>query len=141
VNICIYRKPTYTDTIIPHTSNHPTQHKYAAIRFLYNRLNTYQLCSKEYEQEENIIHNILHNNQFPPQNNTQKHQHNHTTNLIPFDKSQPCTLPKKWCTFTHIGKETLLITKIFKQTNLRIAYRTNNTLRNNLVYHNKKLTN
>jgi len=39
----IYRKPTYTDTIIPYSSNHPAQNKYAAIRFLYNRLNTYHL--------------------------------------------------------------------------------------------------
>jgi hypothetical protein len=30
----IYRKPTFTGTIIPYTSNHPTQHKYAAIEFL-----------------------------------------------------------------------------------------------------------
>jgi len=32
----IYRKPTFTDTIIPYMSNHPTQHKYAAVKFLYN---------------------------------------------------------------------------------------------------------
>jgi hypothetical protein len=37
-NIAIYRKPTFTDTIIPYTSNHPAQHKYTAVRFLYNRL-------------------------------------------------------------------------------------------------------
>jgi hypothetical protein len=61
----IYRKPSFTDTIIPYTSNHPTQHKYATIRFLYNRLNTYQLHNEEYQQEENIIHNILYNNSFP----------------------------------------------------------------------------
>jgi hypothetical protein len=30
----VYRKPTFTDTIIPHTSNHPIQHKYAAVKFL-----------------------------------------------------------------------------------------------------------
>jgi len=36
-----YSKPTFTDTVIRYSSNHPTQHKYAAIRFLYNRLNTY----------------------------------------------------------------------------------------------------
>jgi len=29
----IYRKPTFTDTIIPYTSNHTTQHKYTAIKF------------------------------------------------------------------------------------------------------------
>jgi hypothetical protein len=35
----IYRKPYFTDSIIPYSSNHPPQHKYAAIRYLYNRLN------------------------------------------------------------------------------------------------------
>ena len=61
----IYRKPTFTDTIIPYTSNHPTQHKYAAIKFLYNRLNTYDLLADEYQQEEDTIHNIMYNNSFP----------------------------------------------------------------------------
>ena len=61
----IYRMPTFTDTIIPYTSNHPTQHKFAAIRFLYNRLNTYNLLTEDYKQEEQIIHNILENNSFP----------------------------------------------------------------------------
>ena len=40
MNTGIFRKTTFTDTIIPYTSNHPPQHKYAAIRFLYNRLNS-----------------------------------------------------------------------------------------------------
>jgi hypothetical protein len=61
----IYRKPTFTDSIIPYTSNHPTQHKYTAVRFLYDRLNSYSLQEQEYKQELNIIHNILHNNSFP----------------------------------------------------------------------------
>jgi hypothetical protein len=65
MNIAVFRKPTFTDTIIPYTSNHPTQHKYAAIKFLYNRLNSYQLHGPEYQQEENIIQYILHNNSFP----------------------------------------------------------------------------
>jgi hypothetical protein len=65
ITISIYRKPTFTDAIIPYTSNHPPQHKYAAVRFLYNRLNTYQLQTEDYKQEENLIHNILHNNSFP----------------------------------------------------------------------------
>jgi len=34
----IYSKPTFTESTIPYTSNHPTQHKYAVVRFLYNRL-------------------------------------------------------------------------------------------------------
>jgi hypothetical protein len=62
--ISIYRKPTFTDTIIPYTSNHPTQHKVTAIRFLCNRLNTYYLVTEAYKQEVQIIQNILVNNSF-----------------------------------------------------------------------------
>jgi len=65
VNTGVFRKPTFTDTIIPHTANHPTQCKYAAIRFLYNTLNSYQLQETEYQREENIIQNILDKNSFP----------------------------------------------------------------------------
>jgi hypothetical protein len=60
----IHRKPTFTDTIIPYTSNHPTLHKYAAVRLLFNRLDTYNLQHEEYQHKLNIIHNILHNNTF-----------------------------------------------------------------------------
>jgi hypothetical protein len=93
VRISIFRKPTFTDTIIPYTSNHPPQHKYAAVRFLYNRLNTYQLQDEEYRHEENTIHNILHNNSFPIRlSNT------------PTPKPQPTPPPpiqnQKWATFT-----------------------------------------
>jgi hypothetical protein len=72
IDISVYRKPTYTDTTIPHTSNHPNPHKYAAVRYLYNRLNTYQLNSEQYLQELYTIQNILYNNRFP----IQKHTHN-----------------------------------------------------------------
>jgi hypothetical protein len=41
VKVSVYREPTFTDSIIPYTSNHPSQHKYVAIRFLYNHLNSY----------------------------------------------------------------------------------------------------
>jgi hypothetical protein len=82
----IYKKPTFTDTIIPYTSNHPTHHKYAAVRFLFKRLNSYNLQHEEYKHELNIIHNILQNNAFPikphkprppPQSNPTK-RHTHT---------------------------------------------------------------
>jgi hypothetical protein len=37
-------------------------------------------------------------------------------------------------TFTYIGKETRSITKIFKNTNLKIAFKTTNTVQNHLCY-------
>jgi len=39
--------------------------------------------------------------------------------------------PPKWVIFTYIGKETTYITKIFKHTNIKIAYLTNNTIQGN----------
>jgi hypothetical protein len=74
LHISIHRTPTsirtFTDTVIPYTSNQPTHHKYATVKFPFNRLNSYNLQQEEYRQELNIIHNILHNNSFPiiPQN-------------------------------------------------------------------------
>ena len=67
----IYRKPTFTHIIIPYNSSHPTHYKYAAIRFMFHRLNSYNLQHEEYQHELKIIHNILQNNSFPheiPQN-------------------------------------------------------------------------
>jgi hypothetical protein len=131
VNISIFRKPTYTDTIIPYTSNHPAQHKQAAIRFLYNRLNSYQLTDKEYLHEQNIIHNILFNNGFAITDRKMERRQ------LQVQRTQPITQPitqKKWCTFTYVGRETAYITKLFRHTNLKIAYRTVNTLQKHLLH-------
>jgi hypothetical protein len=120
VNIGVFRKPTFTDTIIPYASNHPTQHKYAAIRFLYNRLNSYQSHETEYQREENIIHNILHNNSFPIPTRKPK---------IQFDLPSNNTLTRqKWTIFAYTGPETTYITKLFKHTNLKTAYHTSHNI-------------
>jgi hypothetical protein len=36
---------------------------------------------------------------------------------------------KKWTTFTYTGKETRYITKLFKETEINIAFKTNNTIK------------
>jgi hypothetical protein len=105
-DIAIYRKPTFTYTIIPHTSNHPAQHKYAAIRFLHNRLVAYNLQHKAYQQEINTIHNILKNNSFP----IKPHKPHSPKPTKPKDN----TTPQKWARFTYIGRETTYITNIFR---------------------------
>jgi len=63
-----------------YTTPHPAQHKYAAVRFLYNRQNSYNPHKQEYDKELNVIHNILHNYSF--QILTHKHHpHNMTQQL------------------------------------------------------------
>jgi len=101
------------------------QHKYAAVRYLYDRLDSYNLQQKEYQQELNIIHNILHNF-FPirphklPTPNPDKQITTHTT--------------QKWDSFTYIGKETSYTTNIFKRTDLKITFRTTYTLAKPLTH-------
>jgi hypothetical protein len=114
IKTSIYRKPTFTDTIIPYTSNHPSQHKYSAVKFLFNRLNSYNLQQEDYRQELNTIHNILHNNSFPI---TPHHPPIHTTR----HKQITQTPKKKWAIFTYVGKETSYITNLLRKTHLKIT--------------------
>jgi hypothetical protein len=123
----IYRKPSFTDTIIPYSSNHPTQQKYAAVIFLYNRLNTYQLHKEENSQEENAIHNILYNSSFPIRPQKPK------IPLLNQRQSSP-NLTHKWTVLTYIGRETTYISNIFKHSDIKIAYCTNTYIHSHLTY-------
>jgi hypothetical protein len=71
----IYRKRTFTETNIPYSSNQPAQYKYAAIRFLYNRLKTFNLHKEEYQGETDTIRDIMLNNGFPVHTHTQTPTH------------------------------------------------------------------
>ena len=117
-----HRKPTFTDIIIPYTSNHPAKHKYAEVRFLYNRLNTYHLKDDKYK--EDTIHDILSNNGFPVHTHKPPTLRRTTTTLV----KETNTTTHKWASFTCIGKETTFITNLFKKTDLRIAWCTTNTI-------------
>ena len=64
LSIDIYRKPTYSDIIIPNDFFHPKGHKLPAIRYLYNRMNSYKLSPENLLKENNTMQQILHNNGF-----------------------------------------------------------------------------
>ena len=61
----MYRKPTSTDILIPSESNHPTEHKISAIRYLQDRNNTYHTNTQS-KQKERVIQQILQNNHYDP---------------------------------------------------------------------------
>jgi hypothetical protein len=44
----------------------------------------------------------------------------------------------KWATFTYIGKQTRFITKLFKNTNIKIAYKTQNAIGKQLHKRNQE---
>jgi hypothetical protein len=97
IKTAINRRPTFTDTIIPYTSNHPTHNKYATVRFLFNRVDSNNLKQEEYHHEINLIHNILYNNDFRsnPINPPIKNLTRPTT---------PQNTKQNWTSFTYVGK-------------------------------------
>jgi hypothetical protein len=114
----IYREPTYTDIIIPNSSCHPYEHKMSGIYYLINRMHTYPMNVEARDTEKNTIKYILHNNEYNTdiiQKKLKQKQNPHT------DTQNQKT---KWVTFTYNEKETRKITKLFKDTTLKIAYRT-----------------
>ena len=83
------------------------------------------------------VRHIPHNNKYDPQlldrtmstvNTKLQRQDTHTT---------PTKYKTKWTTFTYIGPQTKFITKIFKNTNINIAYKTKNTNEKLLNHHTK----
>jgi hypothetical protein len=126
-NISIYRKPTFTDTLIPYSSNHPAQHKFAAVRFLHNRPNTYDLTTEAYELEKQTIQNTLANHSLP------NGLLNTSSIKTRIHKAQDQLEKQKWATFTYTGKETIYITNIFRKTNIKIPFCIQNTTGNRLT--------
>jgi len=120
----IYRKPTATDIIIPNDSCHPREHETVAIRYYCNRLETYKLTPGSRQKEKDNIQQILANKKYDA----------HSIEKFHKEKRQRQNEQKqKWAKFTYIGKETRFITKLFKSTNVKIAFTTNNTIEKRLV--------
>jgi hypothetical protein len=64
LSVDIYRKPTFTYVIIPDDSCHPSEHKIAAIRYLYTRMITYRLPPGNMHKEYSAIQQILTSNKY-----------------------------------------------------------------------------
>jgi hypothetical protein len=64
ISFDFYRKPATTHTIIPNDFFHPQERKLAAIRYLANRMEIYNLSATNKEKENNTIKQILYNNKY-----------------------------------------------------------------------------
>jgi hypothetical protein len=94
-------------------------------------MNTYHLSPKKWQGEKNKIQQILENNGYKTTtledtSRREKPRQNENKN-----KTQ-------WAKFTYTGKETRAITKAFKNTSLKIAYSTNNSVRKLLTARQQK---
>jgi hypothetical protein len=124
IEIDIYHKPTTTDTTINYTSNHPNEHKMAAKRYLTNRMTSLPLTTYRERTEWQKILTIAKNNNFPVQIITRLKRH--TQQKTHTDSSINKT--KKWATFTYHKHKVKKITNLFKQTDIKIAFRSTNTV-------------
>jgi hypothetical protein len=113
------QKNTQLDVVIPNNLCHPQEHKVASINYLMNRLHsrTYPITNKAKKTELNVIKNTLRNNKYNT-NQIKKHCSSHEQNTNTDLQHQKT----KWTTFTYNGKETRKIEKLFKETQIKIAY-------------------
>jgi hypothetical protein len=122
LQIEIYKKPTTTDLIIPRDSCHPIEHKKAAIRYFMNRIHTYNLNPTKKLKELNTVQQIIKNNKYATTAATE------LSNKKKKDQHHKETQNPKWTRFTYIGQEIRTMTKLFKNTNVKIGNTTNNNL-------------
>jgi hypothetical protein len=85
-------------------------------------MRSYSLTPTNIKKEENIINQILINNGYNQYTAQQKHKYA-TRN----------TQKTIWSTFTYNGPEIRTITKLFHNTNIKIAFKTNTTLKRHLT--------
>ena len=135
ISFNIYRKPTTTDTINPMDSCNPHEHKLAAIRYFLNRANTYDLNTISKQAEMDTIKHILRNNMY------EVSILNSLNRKKPNPKQELDHPRQKWVRLTYIGRETRLVTKLFRHTQVKIAYTTNNNLEEFLRYNVTRETN
>jgi hypothetical protein len=129
----IYRRKTTTDIMIHNDSCHPTEHKMSGINYLINRIITYHITNSNLNLESQIINHLLKSNGY---------KHLKTEDLIQkkekhAQKENINQTHRKWANFTYVGKETKLITKLFREHNIGIVFRTKNTIEKLLNRENK----
>jgi hypothetical protein len=96
-------------------------------------MNKYPITHNNKNKEETIIRIILDNNNYPQKIIQQKQK----------PPKQNSEQKRKWATFTFFGPETGTVTKLFKNTEIGISYRTRNNIKhlvrtkenNNGIYH------
>jgi hypothetical protein len=124
IEIDILRKPTTTDTKINYTSNHSIEHKMAAFRYLTNRMISLPLTTERKKMEWQKILSIKENNKFPLHFIEQlKTQIQHKTH-----KDKTNNRNKKLTTFTYHSPKVRKVTNLFKQTDIKTAFKSKNKI-------------
>lgn len=141
VTYSVYRKPTCTDTTIPHSSTHPTSHKKAAYRSMLYRAHKFPLQHTELQQEVETINHIAINNGFDPSLiNTMSQQIKKKLNKQHNITLTTDTTPSvKYVKMPYLGIMSDKLARLFKNTEVKISFSTNNNLGRKLIHNTKPL--
>jgi hypothetical protein len=134
IDMGIYRKPTYTDVVIPHSSNHPASHKSAAFHYMLDRPKRLPLTDQEKQKEMAVIKTIATNNGYTfhdIEKAYKKQKRENNNNMTTLNRIiQPQTKDGKvWVKFTHFDERIRILTNIFRNSNVRVAFSVNNTVK------------
>jgi hypothetical protein len=93
----------------------------------------------ERNAEKDTIKHILQQNKYQFSGSIkQKLNRESHKNKSPPKEQKNKQARNKWTTFTYFGHAVRKVTNIFKNTNLKVAYRTTNNIRNTYNKSNKK---
>ena len=126
IELDIYHKTTKTDTTTNFLSNHPLGHKLAAYRFLINRMLSLPLNDVRHKEWKSIKMTACNNN--IPIHLLTKLRCNIQEKLNQPHLSTASTKDTKWATFTHSSPHIRKVTNLFKNTNVKVTFQSNNTI-------------
>lgn len=125
----IYRKPTATDAIINATSCHPWKYKRAFFCSMIHRLLKLPLAADEIKNEIAVLKQIAKANDFNPRDVDV------LFNKLKQKSSQSSVVADtKFIKMTYMGNMSDKINRLFKNTNVTLAFTTNNLLQYKLKH-------
>jgi hypothetical protein len=126
LEIDIFCKPT-TDTTINYFSNHPMEHKLAAYQYYTERMFTLPLTTDRQLSEWKTILLIAPNNNIPRKLLLRLKQQIQQRTTQPSSITDT-RITAKWAIFLYTSPCNRRITNLFKHTNVKAAFKTNNTI-------------
>ena len=126
----IHRKPIETVTVIHFNSSHPHEHKMSAFIYYIKRLITLPITEESKQSEWETILAIARNNGYSTKTTNNLKKKLLTRKQKQQDQNQEITeTRKKWVTFTYHSPLIRRVTNLFKHTDLHIAFKATNTIR------------
>jgi hypothetical protein len=121
--------------VIPYSSNHPSNHKFTAFNYILDRTYRLPLNNEENYKELLLIKTIAKNNGYDMEDIAKvykKPKRENNNNLTTLNNIEYPHLDKNktWIKFTYFANDIRILTKIFINTSVRVAFGVNNTIKN-----------